>query len=89
MSMRPRRARTKATPSVLPERKRMDEQTGTVYTPEQIAERWGVARWTVLKYLRTGKLKGFKVGRSWRIRARDLSTFIQEGTLVRKQRPWS
>jgi excisionase family DNA binding protein len=87
--MRARRARTKATPSVLPARERMAEHTGTVYTPEQLAEQWGVTRHTVLTYLRTGKLKGFKVGRFWRIRERDLSAFIQEDTLVRKQRPWS
>ena len=87
--MRARRARAKAMPSVPPERKRMHEQTGTVYTPEQLAKQWGVARTTVLTYLRTGKLKGFKIGRFWRVRARDLSAFIQEDTLVRKQRPWS
>jgi excisionase family DNA binding protein len=87
--MRPRKAGVKATPSVPPERKRMNEQTGTVYTPEQLAEQWGVTRYTVLTYLRTGKLKGFKIGRFWRIRARDLSAFIKEDTLVRKQRPWS
>ena len=87
--MRARRTRAKATPSVPPKRKRMDQQTGTVYTPEQLAEQWGVTRHTVLTYLRTGKLKGFKVGRFWRIRERDLSAFIQEDTLVRKQRPWS
>ena len=87
--MRARRPRAKATPSVPPERRRMDEQTGTVYTPEQLAEQWGVARHTVLTYLRTGKLKGFKIGRFWHIRERDLSAFIKEDTLVRKQRPWS
>ena len=27
----------------------MNEKTGTVYTPEQIAEQWGVARHTVLR----------------------------------------
>jgi excisionase family DNA binding protein len=67
----------------------MKEPHGTVYTPEQLAEQWGVARHTVLRYLQTGKLKGFKVGRFWRIRERDLSAFIQEDTLVRTQRPWS
>jgi excisionase family DNA binding protein len=87
--MRARRARATATPSVPPERKRMNEQTGTVYTPEQIAEQWGVARHTVLRYLQTGKLKGFKIGRFWRIREHDLNAFISEDTLVRKQRPWS
>ena len=87
--MRARRTRAKATPSVPPKRKRMDQPTGTVYTPEQLAEQWGVTRHTVLTYLRTGKLKGFKVGRFWRIRERDLSAFIQEDTLVRQQRPWS
>jgi excisionase family DNA binding protein len=67
----------------------MNEQTGMVYTPKQIAEQWRVTRWTVLQYLRAGKLKGFKVGRFWRIRERDLNAFISEDTLVRKQRPWS
>jgi excisionase family DNA binding protein len=60
-----------------------------VYTPEQLAEQWGVTRHTVLTYLRTGKLKGFKIGRFWRIREHDLNAFIQEDTLVRTQRPWS
>ena len=87
--MRARRTRVKAMPSVPPKRTRMDQQTGTVYTPEQLAEQWRVTRHTVLTYLRTGKLKGFKVGRFWRIRERDLSAFIQEDTLVRKQQPWS
>ena len=87
--MRARRARATATPSVPPERTRMNEKTGTVYTPEQIAEQWGVARHTVLRYLQTGKLKGFKIGRFWRIREHDLNAFISEDTLVRKQRPWS
>lgn len=87
--MRAGKARAKTTPSVPPERRRMDEPMGTVYTPEQLAEQWRVTRHTVLTYLRTGKLKGFKVGRCWRIRECDLSAFIKEDTLVRKQRPWS
>jgi excisionase family DNA binding protein len=87
--MRARRARATATPSVPPKRTHMNEKTGTVYTPEQIAEQWGVTRHTVLRYLQTGKLKGFKIGRFWRIREHDLNAFISEDTLVRKQRPWS
>jgi excisionase family DNA binding protein len=87
--MRPQKTGAKATPSVPPERKRMKEPHGTVYTPEQIAEQWRVTRSTVLQYLRAGKLKGFKVGRFWRIREHDLNAFISEDTLVRKQRPWS
>jgi excisionase family DNA binding protein len=87
--MRARSARAKATPAVPPKRQHVNEQHEKVYTPEQIAEQWGVARYTVLKYLRTGTLKGFKIGRFWRVRARDLRAFIQEDRLVRTQRPWS
>jgi excisionase family DNA binding protein len=87
--MRPRRARAKATPSMPPERRRRDEQTRRVYTPEQVAEQWAVTRETVLNYLRTGKLQGFKIGRFWRIRERDLNAFLKEDTLVYQQRPWS
>lgn len=48
-------------------------------TPVQAAERLQVSVFTVQEWLRQGKLKGFKVGRLWRIREADLDNFILKG----------
>lgn len=37
------------------------------YTPQALADRWGISKETVYQLLRGGKLKGFKLGRDWRI----------------------
>ncbi len=47
-------------------------------TPEQAAERLAVSPKTLRDWLRTGELKGVKVGRLWRVRPADLEAFIQE-----------
>lgn len=39
----------------------------TYYTPETLAERWQCSRFTVYDLLRKGALRGFKLGRDWRI----------------------
>jgi excisionase family DNA binding protein len=46
-------------------------------TPEQVAERLQISRWTVMDYLRAGRTKGHKVGRLWRIKAEDLDAFLE------------
>jgi excisionase family DNA binding protein len=46
-------------------------------SPEQVAERLQISRWTVMDYLRAGKLKGHKVGRLWRIKEQDLEDFLE------------
>jgi excisionase family DNA binding protein len=48
-------------------------------SPEQVAERLQVSRWTVMDYLRAGRIKGHKVGRLWRIKEQDLEAFIDSG----------
>lgn len=48
-------------------------------TPVQAAERLQVSVFTIQEWLRQGKLKGFKVGRLWRIREADLDDFILKG----------
>lgn len=45
-------------------------------TPEEVAEKLRVSRLTVMSYLRSGVLKGTKVGRLWRISEEDLSSFL-------------
>lgn len=39
----------------------------TYYTPQTLAGRWGCSTDIVYDLLRKGKLKGFKLGRDWRI----------------------
>ncbi len=37
------------------------------YTPESLATKWGCSKFTVYELLRKGALRGFKLGRDWRI----------------------
>jgi len=53
----------------------MDDER--VLTPEQVALRLQVQPQTVVRWLRSGRLKGRKFGRIWRVRPEDLDTFIQ------------
>ena len=46
-------------------------------TPPQVAERLQVKVFTVTQWLRIGYLRGFKVGKEWRISARDLDIFLK------------
>ena len=39
-----------------------------IYTIHEVASRWKCSRDVVYDLLKTGKLKGFKVGGLWRIR---------------------
>lgn len=48
-----------------------------VYTPEGAAEALMVSPKTIREWLRTGKLKGVKVGRLWRVRESDLQEILQ------------
>lgn len=46
-------------------------------TPEDAAKALVVKPETLRGWLRTGKLKGVKVGRLWRVRERDLEAFLE------------
>jgi len=46
------------------------------YSTEDVAEILGFKEKTVREWLRTGKLKGKKVGRLWRVKESDLEDFI-------------
>ena len=47
-------------------------------TSEQVAQILQVHPFTVLKYIKAGKLKGIKLGRVWRIRESDMERFLEE-----------
>ncbi len=49
----------------------------TLLTPAQIAERLQLQERTVTRWLRTGYLRGFKLGKEWRVSSEDLRSFIE------------
>jgi excisionase family DNA binding protein len=57
----------------------MQDSIGKIFTPEEVAERLTVSIKTVKDWLRSGKLKGVKAGRLWRVRESDLESFLKEG----------
>ena len=46
-------------------------------TPAQLAERLQIHERTVTRWLRDGYLRGFKLGKEWRIAPADLESFMQ------------
>jgi excisionase family DNA binding protein len=48
-----------------------------MFTLEEIAAQTKVKVKTVREWLRTGKLKGIKAGKLWRVRADDLNAFLE------------
>ena len=53
-----------------------DSRTERFYTPEQVARLLQVKAITVHRWLREGKLKGFRIGRLWRISHSQLEEFL-------------
>ena len=47
-----------------------------LHTPEEVAGYFKVKPKTVREWLRTGRLKGTKVGGLWQVREEDLETFL-------------
>jgi len=47
-----------------------------LFTPQQVADHLSLEKKTVEDYLRAGKIPGVKVGREWRVRERDLQSYI-------------
>jgi len=51
--------------------------TEKFYTVDEIAEMVKIHPKTIQRYIREGKLKASKVGKSWRVTGHDLSTFTE------------
>lgn len=49
------------------------------YTPQEIADSLRVKERVILDLLRSGKLRGVKVGKQWRVKVSDLEAFIEQG----------
>lgn len=48
-----------------------------VLTVEQIAEKFEVHPETIRRALKSGELKGFKLGKGWRVYQKDLNAYIE------------
>jgi excisionase family DNA binding protein len=46
-------------------------------TPQQVANRLQISRWTVLSHLRSGRMRGTKAGRLWRIPLEEVQAFLE------------
>ncbi len=51
----------------------------TLLTPVDVANRLQVNERTVVQWLRKGHLRGFKVGKGWRVSVKDLEAFLEAG----------
>ncbi len=51
-------------------------------TPPQVAQRLQVNERRVTQWLRRGHLRGFKIGKEWRVSSRDLETFLEQSANV-------
>lgn len=51
-------------------------------TPPQVAERLQVNERTVTQWLRKGHLRGFKIGKEWRVSQKDLTAFLEDSANV-------
>jgi excisionase family DNA binding protein len=57
------------------------------YRLREVAEELSVARETVLRLLHRGDLKGYKVGRDWRVKETELRRFQEQRAEIRHPRP--
>ena len=55
-------------------------------TPAQIAEALQLNESTITRWLRKGRLRGFKVGKDWRVSTADLDAFLEEKANVPAKR---
>ncbi len=51
-------------------------------TPPQVARQLQVNERTVTQWLRRGHLRGFKIGKEWRVSERDLENFLEQSANV-------
>ena len=55
----------------------MLKQSDEVYTVNDLMERLKLTRRTILKYIKQGKIKAFRVGQEWRITRKHYEEFIE------------
>lgn len=56
-----------------------------VFSTKEVAEKFKVTYLTVFRWIKSGKLKAFKVGKQYRVRQEDLEAFIEQSKSERTQ----
>ncbi len=51
----------------------------TLLTPVDVAKSLQTTERTVVQWLRKGHLRGFKIGKEWRVSAEDLEAYLEAG----------
>lgn len=57
----------------------------TVFSSKEVAEKFKVTYLTVFRWIKSGKLKAFKVGKQYRVKQEDLEAFIEQSKSERTQ----
>lgn len=57
------------------------------YTVKQIAQMLNIHPKTIQRYIREGRLRATKIGKSWRVTGHDLSRFTEENNNISKENP--
>lgn len=47
-----------------------------LYTLKEVSQVTGITEYTLARYIRTGRMKGIKIGRGWRVTGDNLRRFI-------------
>jgi excisionase family DNA binding protein len=76
-------------PSTLVEAQEDDDMPvdDRLYSIAEVAQRLGMSPYTVTTWIKAGRLKASRIGRFWRIRARDLERFIDDPPPLHPDRP--
>ena len=57
------------------------------FTAEQVAEQLGMHVKTILRYMREGQLPASRIGKRWRVSARDLAAFTEGQRTQKTEEP--
>ena len=58
------------------------ESISEYLTPKEVMDLLYIGKNTLYGLLGSGELKGFRVGRQWRVRRKDLRTFAEHGNCL-------
>jgi predicted site-specific integrase-resolvase len=58
----------------------MHNETENHYTLSDLIDILGVSRRTLLKYIKQGKLRAFKLGNQWRVTEAELNKFKEKNS---------
>ena len=56
------------------------EKDETLWTTEEIAEKFKVTTTSVARWLRKGELQGIRIGNVWRVPEKSLFEFVEKST---------